>query len=84
MIFASVFVPADTLQEPLRTIVSLFPLTYPIDMIRHSAIGTPTLFEPLFELILTGAISMGMLFFGLFTFRLIERRLKHKGSLVAF
>ncbi|MGQ9719644.1 MAG: ABC transporter permease [Nitrososphaerales archaeon] len=84
MIFASVFVPAATLQEPLRTIASLFPLTYPIDMIRHSAIGTPTLFEPLFELIFTGAISIGMLFFGLFTFRLIERRLKHKGSLVAF
>ncbi|MCP8303854.1 MAG: ABC transporter permease [archaeon] len=84
MILASVFVPATTLQEPLRTIVSLFPLTYPIDMIRHSAIGTPTLFEPIFELVLTGMISVGMFFFGLLTFRLIERRLKREGSLVAF
>ena len=84
MILASVFVPAATLQEPLRTIVSLFPLTYPIDMIRHSAIGTPTLFEPIPELFFTGLISISMFFFGLLTFRLIERRLKRGSSLVAF
>ncbi|MCP8317546.1 MAG: ABC transporter permease [archaeon] len=84
MIFASVFVPATTLQEPLRTIVSLFPLTYPIDMIRHSAIGTPSLFEPMFEFVLTGTISIIMFFFGLLAFRMIERRLKRGGSLVAF
>ncbi|MCP8318608.1 MAG: ABC transporter permease [Candidatus Methylarchaceae archaeon HK01B] len=84
MILASVFVPATTLQEPLRTIVSLFPLTYPIDMIRYSAIGTPTLFEPIFEFVLTGMISVGIFFFGLFIFRLIEIRLKRGGSLVAF
>ncbi|MCP8315352.1 MAG: ABC transporter permease [archaeon] len=85
MIFASVFVPAATLQEPLRAIVSLFPLTYPIDIIRHSTIGTPTLFsEPIFEFFFTGIISIVIFFFGLLTFRLIERRLKRKGSLVAF
>ena len=83
MILASVFVPAATLQEPLRTIVSLFPLTYPIDMIRHSAIGTPTLFEPMLEFLFTGLISISMFLFGLLTFRLIERRLK-RGTLVAF
>jgi len=85
MISASVFVPAATLQEPLRTIVSLFPLTYPIDIIRYSTIGTPTLFsEPIFEFFFTGIISIVIFFFGLLTFRLIERRLKRKGSLVAF
>ncbi|MGQ9469695.1 MAG: ABC transporter permease [Nitrososphaerales archaeon] len=84
MIFASVFVPATTLQEPLRTVVSLFPLTYSIDMIRYSAISTPTLLEPFFELFFTGIISIGMLLFGLLTFRVIERRLKRKGSLASF
>lgn len=84
MIFASVFVPATNLQEPLRTIVSLFPLTYPIDMIRYFAIGAPTLFEPMLELLFTGLMSICVLFFGLITFRIIDRRLKHKGTLVAF
>ncbi|MCP8318162.1 MAG: ABC transporter permease [archaeon] len=85
MIFASVFIPVATLQEPLRTIAYLFPLTYPIDIIRYSATGTPTLFsEPIFEFFFTGIISIVIFFFGLLTFRLIERRLKRKGSLVAF
>jgi ABC-2 type transport system permease protein len=84
MIFASVFVPATTLQEPLRILVSLFPLTYPIDMIRYSAIGTPTLFEPMLELFFTSVLSIVTLFFGLLTFRIIERGLKRGGTLVAF
>jgi ABC-2 type transport system permease protein len=84
MVFASVFVPAVTLQEPLRTIVSLFPLTYPIDMIRHSATGAPTLFEPMLELLFTFLLSVCVLIFSLITFRIIERRLKLGGTLVAF
>ncbi|MEM3068676.1 MAG: ABC transporter permease [Nitrososphaerales archaeon] len=84
MIFASVFVPATTLQEPLRIVVSLFPLTYPIDMLRYSAIGTPTLFEPMLELFFTSVLSLVMFFFGLLTFRIIERRLKRGGTLISF
>jgi len=82
--FSGVFFPVTSMPEPMRAASYMLPFTYVTDLVRHYALGYPTLLNPLHEwlLLITATVLMNMA--GLLILRRIETSLKKTGGLGAY
>ncbi|AJB41846.1 ABC-type multidrug transport system, permease component [Thermofilum adornatum 1505] len=79
-----IFFPVSTLPEPLRLIAYPLPFTYTADLLRHYALGTPTIFSPGIEWALYVLEISVYLSLGLLALYLVEKNLKATGQLGAY
>jgi ABC-2 type transport system permease protein len=79
-----IFFPVTTLPEPLRLIAYQLPFTYTADLLRHYALGTPTIFPPGIEWALYVLEISVYLSLGLLALYLVEKNLKATGQLGAY
>jgi ABC-2 type transport system permease protein len=66
---------------PFRYLALAIPFTYFNDLMRHAALGTPTIFPNVLEFIVAVFLSMLMLLAGFFMFNEIEKGARFRGSI---
>ncbi len=79
-----IFVPITVLPEPLRAVALAFPYTYVADLVRHEAMGTPTIFPLHLEWGVTLALTAAFLGAGVYLLRRVEENLKRRGELATY
>ena len=81
MIFTGALFPVAVLPQPARYFSMLIPFTYLNDIMRHAALGTPTMLPASLEYPLAILAAVGMLTFGFVAFNKIEQDARVKGSI---
>jgi ABC-2 type transport system permease protein len=66
---------------PFRYLSLAIPFTYFNDLMRHAALGTPTIFPNVLEFVVAVFLSISMLLVGFFTFNEIEKEARSRGSI---
>ena len=75
-----VFFPLDIL-GPARLVSLAIPFTYYADLMRYTAAGTTTIFDPAFEFFLAGVLSVVVFVLGLAYFKATERSAQKRGTI---
>jgi ABC-2 type transport system permease protein len=83
MILTGALFPVSVIPLPFRYISLLIPFTYFIDLMRHAALLTPTIFPEIVEYVASIVIASGMLVVGFIAFNWIEKDSKARGSIAA-
>ncbi len=80
-----VFFPLSILPDPVRMVSLAIPFTYYADLMRYTAAGTvagtTTIFDPAFEFILAGILSIVVFFAGLAYFKATEKSAQKRGAI---
>jgi len=79
-----IFVPITVLPEPLRAVAMALPYTYVADLVRHEAMGAPTLLPAPLEWGVTLALTAVFLAVGVYMLRRVEENLKRRGELATY
>lgn len=79
IIFSGVFFPVSALPPVLEAISLVLPTTYYVDMIKHFAVGTPSLLGTTTELALIAAFSLVLMGVGWYVFGVMDRLVKEQG-----
>jgi ABC-2 type transport system permease protein len=80
VILSGVFFPISAFPRALEGIAVLLPTTFYVDMIKHSAIQTPSILAANTELVLLCAFSSVMMVGGWYVFGVMERLVKEQGK----
>jgi ABC-2 type transport system permease protein len=81
MILTGALFPIAVLPTPVRYFSMLIPFTYLNDVMRHAALGTPTIFPVTVEYAAAVVSSLFMMVFGFVAFNRIEQDARIKGSI---
>lgn len=81
MILTGALFPVTVIPMPFRYLSLAIPFTYFNDLMRHAALGTPTIFPNALEFVAAGLLSISMLLVGFFTFNEIEKEARSRGSI---
>jgi ABC-2 type transport system permease protein len=81
MILTGALFPVTVIPIPFRYLSLAIPFTYFNDLMRHAALGTPTLFPNVLEFVAAVFLSISMLLVGFFTFNEIEKEARSRGSI---
>jgi ABC-2 type transport system permease protein len=81
MILTGALFPITLIPPPVRYISMVIPFTYLNDIMRHAALGTPTILPVTLEYVAAILASLGLLLFGFVAFNTIERDARIKGSI---
>jgi ABC-2 type transport system permease protein len=81
MILTGALVPVTVIPMPFRYLSLAIPFTYFNDLMRHAALGTPTIFPNVLEFVAAVFLSISMLLVGFFTFNEIEKEARSRGSI---
>ena len=84
VILSGVFFPVSALPQPLTAISLVVPTTYYVDLIKHASVASQTIFAPVPELALVGAITAALLAAGWYLFAWMEKRVKARGGLGSY
>ncbi len=74
-----VFFPLDVLPFPVPLVSRAIPFTYYADLMRYTAAGAPTIFDPILEFPLATILSVVVFFVGLAYFKATERSAQRRG-----
>lgn len=83
MILTGAFFPIAVLPGPVRYFSMIIPFTYLNDVMRHAALGTPTILPSTLEYVAAVVASLFMLVFGFVSFNRIEQDARVKGSIAS-
>ncbi|RLF04729.1 MAG: hypothetical protein DRK00_06100 [Thermoprotei archaeon] len=78
---SGVFYSVKRLPAPLQHVSCALPFTYVADLLRHEAMGTPTLLPLRFEYLLVAALAIALNAAGYAAMLHVEKRLKRIGKL---
>jgi ABC-2 type transport system permease protein len=81
MILTGALFPITVIPTPFRYVCMAIPFTYFIDLMRHAALGSPTILPLNTELAIASLLSISMLFVGLIVFNKIEKDARMQGSI---
>jgi ABC-type polysaccharide/polyol phosphate export permease len=81
MILTGALFPITVIPTPFRYVCMAIPFTYFIDLMRHAALGSPTILPLTSEFAIAGLLSISMLFVGVIVFNKIERDARMQGSI---
>jgi ABC-2 type transport system permease protein len=81
MILTGALFPVTVIPMPFRYVSLAIPFTYFNDLMRHAALGSPTLFPSTPEFAVAVLLSISMLLVGFFTFNEIEKEARFRGSI---
>jgi ABC-2 type transport system permease protein len=81
MILTGALFPITVIPTPFRYVCMAIPFTYFIDLMRHAALGSPTILPLTTELAIASLLSISMLFVGLIVFNKIEKDARMQGSI---
>jgi ABC-2 type transport system permease protein len=81
MILTGALFPVTVIPMPFRYLSLAIPFTYFNDLMRHAALGTPTIFPNVLEFVAAVFLSISMLLVGFFTFNEIEKEARSRGSI---
>jgi len=81
MILTGALFPITLIPLPIRYFSMAIPFTYLNDIMRHAALGTPTILPVTLEYLTAIFASLGLLLFGFVAFNKIERDARIKGSI---
>lgn len=81
MILTGALFPVTVIPMPFRYLSLAIPFTYFNDLMRHAALGTPTIFPNTLEFVAAVFLSISMLLVGFFTFNEIEKEARFRGSI---
>ena len=79
-----IFYPVTVLPEQLRPLSYTLPFTYVSDLLRHHAMGTPTIMPVHVEWTVLLLYTLALLAAGFAIIKMVERSLKKKGLLGAY
>lgn len=79
IIFSGVFFPISAFPPALELLSLVLPTTYYVDMIKHFAIGTPTILAPGSELAMLLAFSVALMAVGWYLFGAMYRKVREQG-----
>jgi ABC-2 type transport system permease protein len=83
MILTGALFPITVLPTPVRYFSMVIPFTYLNDVMRHAALGTPTILPLTFEYAAAVVSSLFMMVFGFVSFNRIEQDARVKGSIAS-
>lgn len=81
---SGIFFPIQRLPEFLRVVALLIPYTYCVDLVRFSAMGTPTLLPLHQEIALVVVLAVVLNYAGILALKIVERNMKRTGKLGAY
>lgn len=81
MILTGALFPVTVIPMPFRYLSMVIPFTYFNDLMRHAALGSPTLLPQSLEYVTAVLLSISMLLVGLFAFNKIEQEARLRGSI---
>ena len=81
MILTGALFPVTVIPMPYRYVSLAIPFTYFIDLMRHAALLTPTIFPENLEYVSAVIVAVAMLLVGSATFNWIERDARARGSI---
>ena len=81
MILTGALFPVTVIPMPFRYVSLAIPFTYFNDLMRHAALGTPTIFPNVLEFVAAILLSISMLLGGFFTFNEVEKEARFRGSI---
>ena len=81
MILTGALFPVTVIPMPYRYVSLAIPFTYFIDLMRHAALLTPTIFPENLEYMSAVIVAFAMLLVGSVTFNWIERDARARGSI---
>lgn len=81
MILTGALFPVTVIPMPFRYLSLAIPFTYFNDLMRHAALGSPTLFPQALEYVAAVLLSISMLLVGFVTFNKIEEEARIQGSI---
>lgn len=81
MILTGALFPVTVIPMPFRYLSLVIPFTYFNDLMRHAALGSPTLLSQPLEYVTAVLLSISMLLVGLFAFNKIEQEARLRGSI---
>jgi len=81
MILTGALFPVTVIPMPFRYVSLAIPFTYFNDLMRHAALGTPTMFPNVLEFVAAVFLSISMLLVGFFTFNEVEKEARFRGSI---
>ncbi|MDP9265507.1 MAG: hypothetical protein M3O91_05240 [Chloroflexota bacterium] len=73
--------PVTVLPTALRAVALALPTTYAMDLMRHSAVGTRSLLDPLPELGVLAVLALLAYPLGRWAFARSDRRMRRQGTL---
>lgn len=76
-----VFFPLGVLPLPVRMVSLAIPFTYYADLMRYTAAGTTTIFDPALEYPLAAILSILVFFAGLAFFKATEKNAQKRGTI---
>jgi ABC-2 type transport system permease protein len=83
MILTGALFPITVLPTPVRYFSMVIPFTYLNDVMRHAALGTPTILPLTLEYAAAVVSSLFMMAFGFISFNRIEQDARVKGSIAS-
>jgi ABC-2 type transport system permease protein len=83
MILTGAFFPIAVLPGPIRYFSMVIPFTYLNEVMRHAALGTPTILPLTLEYVAAVVSSLFMMVFGFVSFNRIEQDARVKGSIAS-
>jgi ABC-type polysaccharide/polyol phosphate export permease len=81
MILTGALFPIAVLPTPVRYFSMVIPFTYLNDLMRHAALGTPTILPETLEYATAVVASLFLMLFGFVAFNKIEQDARVKGSI---
>lgn len=81
MILTGALFPITIIPIPIRYLSMIIPFTYFIDLMRHAALATTTIFPKTLEVATATLMSVAMLLVGLYAFKKIEEQARVYGSI---
>jgi ABC-2 type transport system permease protein len=81
MILTGALFPVTVIPLPFRYVSLLIPFTYFNDLMRHAALGSPTIFQVTSESVVAVLLALLMLLVGFFTFNKIEQEARFRGTI---
>jgi ABC-2 type transport system permease protein len=81
MILTGALFPVSVIPMPFRYVSLAIPFTYFNDLMRHAALGSPTIFPFTPEFVVGILLSVAMLLVGFFVFNEIEKEARIQGSI---
>ncbi len=81
MILTGALFPVTFIPMPFRYLSLSIPFTYFNDLMRHAALGTPTILPQALEYVAAALLSISLLFVGFIAFNKIEKEARIRGSI---
>jgi ABC-2 type transport system permease protein len=81
MVLTGALFPISVIPVPFRYICMIIPFTYFNDLVRHAALGTPTILSGALEYAIAVLLSVCMLIIGFVGFKKIEDEARMRGTI---